>query len=118
MIILQRKRHYERNLESPVKNCPSVSLICQSESVRRGLILSGCDSWGLVQDANTDADKDRLNRLDRLEVNVSDDSLLYNSGQKLSGIFQQNNEDGTNIDISSSFEAGSRRQKLDGERCC
>ena len=39
-----QKRHYKRNLESPVKNCISVSLICLSESVKRGLILSGCDS--------------------------------------------------------------------------
>ena len=31
------------NLGSPVKNCLRVSLICLSESVRRGPILSGCD---------------------------------------------------------------------------
>ena len=32
------------NLESPVKNCPRVSLICLSESVRRGSILIGFDT--------------------------------------------------------------------------
>ena len=31
------------NLRSQVKNCPRVSLICLSESGRKGPILSGCD---------------------------------------------------------------------------
>ena len=38
-----------------VKNCPRVSLMCPSESLRRGLISSGCDIyWWLVWDANAD----------------------------------------------------------------
>ena len=65
-------RHFKRNLGSPVKNCSRVSLICLSESVRRVPILSGCDIyWGLVWDEHTDADKDKLNRLDRLDLNNS-----------------------------------------------
>ena len=43
-VILRRKRHFKRNLGSPVKNCPRVSLICPSESVTRGPILIGCDA--------------------------------------------------------------------------
>ena len=42
-VILRRKHHFKRDLGSPVKNCPEVSLIYLSESVRRGLILTGCD---------------------------------------------------------------------------
>ena len=42
-VILGRKRHFERNLGSPVKNCPRISLICLSESIRREPILIGCD---------------------------------------------------------------------------
>ena len=54
-------RHFKRNLGSPVKNCSRVSLICLSESVRRGPILSGCDIyWELVWDEHADADKDKL----------------------------------------------------------
>ena len=40
-----KKLHLKRNLGSPVKNCPRVSKICLSESVRRGLILSGCEIY-------------------------------------------------------------------------
>ena len=61
-----RKRHFKRNRGSQVKNCQRVSLICLGESVR-GLIPSGCDIyWGFIRDAHTDADKHKLNRLDRL----------------------------------------------------
>ena len=38
-----------RNLGSPVKNCPKVSLIYLSESVRRGFILIDCDSMSVNQ---------------------------------------------------------------------
>ena len=41
----EEKRHYK------LKKGLSVILICLSESVGRGLILSGCDIyWGIVQD--------------------------------------------------------------------
>ena len=43
-----KKTPLNRNPRSPVKNCPSVSFISLSESVRRGLILSGCDSYKLL----------------------------------------------------------------------
>ena len=47
-----KKTLFKRNLGSQVKNCPKVSLIYLSESVRRGLILIGCDIyWGLVWEA-------------------------------------------------------------------
>ena len=42
MLILRGKRHFKRDLGSPVKNCPRISLIDFSESVRRLPILSGC----------------------------------------------------------------------------
>ena len=42
--LLRRKHHFKRNLGSPVKNYSRVSLICFTESVKRGLILSGCDA--------------------------------------------------------------------------
>ena len=42
-VILGRKHYFKRNLGSPVKSCPKVSLIFLSESVRRGLILIGWD---------------------------------------------------------------------------
>ena len=37
------KSHSKRNLGSPVKNCPRVSLFCLGESVRRGPFLIGYD---------------------------------------------------------------------------
>ena len=43
LVILRRKHHFKRNVGSQVKNCPKVSLIYLSESVRKGLILIGCD---------------------------------------------------------------------------
>ena len=43
----------KRNLGSPVKNCPKVSLIYLSESERRGLILSTVTFIGrLLRDLN------------------------------------------------------------------
>ena len=94
---------------SPVKNCPGISLICQSESVRRGPILSGCDIyWGIVQDAHVDANKGKLNRLDRLEVNKSMDNLLYTVDRDFPAINK----------ISSRSKARSRRNGLAGERYC
>ena len=43
--ILQRKHYFKRNLGSPVKSCPKVSLIYLSESVRRRSIFIGCDKY-------------------------------------------------------------------------
>ena len=43
-----------------VKDCLSVSLICLSESVRRGPILSGCDSKSVIHPLLTESDMDRL----------------------------------------------------------
>ena len=65
-------------------------MIYLSESVRRGSILIGCDIyWGPSREAHADAGI-KLNRLDRFEVNKSDDNLWYNSWQKFSSIYQQN----------------------------
>ena len=66
--------------EESVKSSQELSkglFICLSESVRRGPILSGCDSyWGLVWDTHADADKNKKkDRLDRVQVNKSEDNL-------------------------------------------
>ena len=84
MVILRgyslKKHNVKRNLGSPVKSCSRVSLICLSESVRRGPVLIGCDIyWGLILDAHdckyADTDKDKLKRLGRIEENKSEDNL-------------------------------------------
>ena len=60
-VILRRKCHFKRNLGSPVKNCPKVSLIYLSESVRGGSISFDCDIyWGFVRDAHAYADTDLM----------------------------------------------------------
>ena len=61
-VVLRGKHHYKRNLGSPIKNCLSVSLICLSESVRRGLIPSGCDiDLNTVQATNSHILKNKSN---------------------------------------------------------
>ena len=47
-VILRRKHFFKRNLGSPVKNCPKISLIYLSESVRRRAISFGCDIYVIV----------------------------------------------------------------------
>ena len=39
------------------------------------LLIIIINYWGNVRDANADANNDKLNRLDRLEVNKSEDDL-------------------------------------------
>ena len=79
-VILQKRRHIKRNLGSSVKNCPKVSVIYLSESVRRGWMLIACYIyWGIRPGshgiAQADADKGKLNKLVRLEVNKSQDNI-------------------------------------------
>ena len=75
-VILRNKCHFKRNLGSPVKNCPKVSLICLSESGGRGSFLIGCDIyWRPSRHILADEDKDKLNKLDRIEENKSEDNL-------------------------------------------
>ena len=101
MVILRRKRHFKRNMGSPVKSCPGVSLICLSESVRRGPILSGCDIyWGIIRNVHADADKDKLKRLDRFEVNMPRITFDITVGRSFPAFFSRMNEDGANIKIS------------------
>ena len=45
LVSLRKKHHFKRNLGSSVRNWPKISLIYLSESVRRGLILIGCDRY-------------------------------------------------------------------------
>ena len=103
-VILQRKHLFKRNLGSPVKNCPRVSLICLSESVRRGPILIGCDIyWGLVQDVHADSDK--LNRMDRFKVSNSEDNLSYITvGSSFLAYISIINKDGAILRSTLSYE--------------
>ena len=78
----------KRNPESPVKNCPKVSLIYLSQSVRRGLILIDCDIyWGLIirdlEDFEDPEDSEEIDGYRRIwNVEIA-------SGWKFSSIAQQ-----------------------------
>ena len=77
------------------------------------MTFTGGGGWSGITHA--DADKDRL---DRLEVNKSEDNLCITVSRSFPAVISRINEDGASFKVNSSSEAGSSRYKFDGEGCC